>query len=164
MEPTKTGPYPIQRVIQKLVTFNLITRFNSRYLHKIDRTFWRISRGRISASSFLIGVPIILLQTTGAQSGKSRTSVLVGIPLGDKIALIASNWGQHRLPGWYYNLKANHQALVIRKGIQQAYLAREALGEEYAECWGIALWYYPGYATYAQHAGRPIPILVLERE
>jgi deazaflavin-dependent oxidoreductase (nitroreductase family) len=135
----------------------------ARTIHHVDRATLRLSGGRTTASALLSGLPIIELTTTGAKSGRPRTVPLVGIPDGDRLILIASNWGQAKHPAWYYNVRANPSVTVTRDGVARAYVAREVHGEERAACWARALALYPGYRGYAARAGRGIPVVVVER-
>jgi hypothetical protein len=42
----------------------------------------------------------------GRRSGEPGTAPVMAVPDGVRFILIASNWGQQRHPGWYYNLRA----------------------------------------------------------
>jgi deazaflavin-dependent oxidoreductase (nitroreductase family) len=50
------------------------------------------------------GIPAVIVTTTGAKSGRPRTVALLGVPHHDGVAVIASNYGSHEHPAWYYNL------------------------------------------------------------
>ncbi len=65
----------------------------------------RLSRDRISIPQLMTGLPCVRLTYVGAKSGLLRTIPTIGVPNGDNIALICSNYGQARNPGWYHNLK-----------------------------------------------------------
>jgi hypothetical protein len=54
-----------------------------RVLHHIDRLSYRLTRGRHTLSGWLTGLPVIILTTTGAKTGRQRTSPVVGVPDGD---------------------------------------------------------------------------------
>jgi deazaflavin-dependent oxidoreductase (nitroreductase family) len=56
--------------------------------------------------------PLILLTTTGAKSGQARTSPLMYIPDGDRLLVLASNYGAPKHPDWYYNLLAHPNVTV----------------------------------------------------
>jgi deazaflavin-dependent oxidoreductase (nitroreductase family) len=119
-------------------------------------------------TSYIAGLPMVVLTTTGAKSGLKRTTPLLAIREGDDdtcFALIASNWGQDHHPGWYHNLKANPQATATIKGVSREYRAYEANGEEYDDYWQRASQIYFGYMLYKKRVGdRRIPIMVLEAE
>ena len=141
----------------------VVSRFTSRTLHHLDQGLLQLTGGNHSVSSVLTGVPTLILTTTGAKSGLSRSVPLVGIQNGERIGLIASNWGGRSNPGWFYNLMANPKATVKVGGEENLFLAAEAVGEEYARFWQMALDVYPGYADYKQRAAhRKIHIMVLE--
>ncbi len=164
MTPKK---YPaFQALIQKLAATPLGSWLLAHGLRRVDRFIIRISRGATSLTSILAGVPVVMVTTTGARSGKQRTSPLLPVydPAGEgRFALIASNWGQHHLPAWYYNLKKNARGTVSVDGRTETYMAREAAEAEYDRFWGYAVDTYFGYALYKQRARRRIPIMVMER-
>jgi len=137
----------------------------SRILHHIDPIVFRMTGGRRTLTSVLTGLPIVMLTTIGRKSGKARTLPLLGIRDQENaggFALIASNWGQQRNPGWYYNLRANPRATCVIDGLAGEYDAREAEGAEYKRFWRYAEATYPGFPTYKKRAaGRHIPIMVM---
>ena len=55
----------------------------------------------------MIGVPTLLLRTTGRRSGATRTNGLVYARDGDDYLVVASNGGADRPPAWLHNLRAN---------------------------------------------------------
>lgn len=83
-----------------------------RVLHHIDRPLYRLTRGRHSFVSLVSGLPVVMLTTTGARTRQQRVSPVVGLPDGDNLAVIASNWGQRHHPAWYHNLRACPEATV----------------------------------------------------
>ena len=150
---------------QKLASTRLGSWLYARTLHHMDRAFLTLTRGRTTLSSVLAGLPEVMLTTVGAKSGLPRTLPLICIrdeadP--QTFALIASNWGQHHNPAWYYNLKAHPQARCTFGGQTGEYVAHEATGEEYEKFWQRAVDAYIGYPLYQQRAGgRHIPIMVM---
>src|SRR5690242_7990017 len=55
----------------------------------------------------MIGVPTLLLRTTGRRSGARRTNGLVYARDGDDYLIVPSNGGADRPPAWLHNLKAD---------------------------------------------------------
>jgi len=153
-----------QRIIQKLAMIEVISSgFLSKYLHHIDTAVLNMSQGRKSLATMLTGLPVVVVSTTGARSGKTRTIPLGGIPSGENIILIASWFGNPRYPAWYYNLRANPEVTVSQDGKSLEYIARLVEGKERQDCWQLAVHYYPGYQSYeGRTAGREIPIFILE--
>lgn len=137
----------------------------ARTAHHFDRFVLRQTRGRHSLSSWLSGLPIIALTTIGAKSGQPRTVPLVAVPDGDRLIVIASNWGQAHYPAWYHNLRAHPQVQITHDGQTTRYAAEELTGDERERCWQKAIKLYPGYALYATRTqGRPIPVIRLALE
>lgn len=122
----------------------------------------------MTLTHYISGLPVVILTTTGARSGKQRSTPLAYIHHPNdrtKFVVIASNFGQPRNPAWYYNLKVHRRAIATIDQRKMAYIAYEAEGEEYSRFWKIALEIYPGYQLYQQWAGeRHIPIMVLTAE
>lgn len=162
MNENDDSPNPLQRGVRRLMDTRPAVWVMSRTIHHVDSAIMRVSGGRYTAGSLLSGLPIISLTTTGARSGQPRSVPLVGIPDGDRLILIASNWGQARHPAWYHNVKAHPAVTVTRGGRTRGYVARELTGPAREAAWGRAVALYPGYRGYAQRAGREIPVIVLE--
>ncbi len=152
-----------QRMMQRVAASQPGSWFFSRWLHYIDAPVLRLSKGRVSVPALIAGLPVIALTTTGAKSGKTRTTPLVALEDGDRLVIIASSWGRRKHPSWYYNLRAHPEATVTIRGRGSAYVARAADDDERARYWRQAVEVYPGYAAYERRASnRRIPVLVLE--
>jgi deazaflavin-dependent oxidoreductase (nitroreductase family) len=116
----------------------------------------------VSVPGVLTGLPVIRLTTIGAKSGKLRTLPVVGLSDGDKVVVIASNYGQAHHPAWYFNLRAHPEATLEVPGRTGTYLAREATPAERQIYWRRASDIYVGFPAYQQRTqGRVIPIIVL---
>jgi len=140
-----------------------VSFFLARVLPHADAFMLRLTHGKRTITQ-IAGLPVIQLISTGAKTGQPRLSPLVGVIDGEKIALIASNFGQKHNPGWYYNLKANPQCFVQFNGRSGMYRAREAAGDEREAYWQTAVSYYKGYEAYRRRAApRRIPVIVLEK-
>ena len=159
---------PFHTVMQKIAASKPGTWFYARALHHFDRIFLRLSGGRVSMTSLVGGLPIVVVTMKGAKSGLPRTIPLLCVrneinPT--TFAIIATNWGQQRYPAWYFNLKAYPRATCSFAGESGKYLAHEATGEEYARFWQYATDTYIGYPLYKQRiSGRSIPIMVMTPE
>jgi deazaflavin-dependent oxidoreductase (nitroreductase family) len=159
----QSRPNFLQRGLLHFFMQKPVTAVVAPVLHRIDGFFWKISGGRWFFSSTVVGVPSIRLTTVGAKSGQPRSLVLYGFADGEKIALIASNFGGTHNPSWYYNLKSNPQCHVQWKGTSQGFVARETAGEERERYWNLAASYYKGYELYRIRAAhRQIPVMILE--
>jgi deazaflavin-dependent oxidoreductase (nitroreductase family) len=151
-----------QRGVRQLAGTRPMAWFFTRTLHHLDGPVLRRSGGRHSVSSALTGLPIVELITVGARSGEPRTLPLIGVPDGDRLVLVASNYGQPHNPAWYYNLKANPCCRVAFRGRRHEMEAYEAEGEERERLWELDVAVYPPRNLYARRAaGRRIPVMVL---
>ena len=125
----------------------------------IDIPLLRLTNGRLSLG---LGVPVLLLTTTGAKSGQPRTVPLAYITSGEEVVLIASRGGDTRHPAWYLNLKKNPEVTLQLPGRKGSYVARDTVGEEREALWRRATEVFSGYDTYQARAGaRQIPVVVL---
>lgn len=108
------------------------------------------------------GMPIVLLTTIGAKTGKIRKVPLMRVEHEGSYAAVASKGGAPEHPVWFYNLKANPD-LDVRDGEQVFQMtAREVSGDEYAQWWERSVAAYPDYADYQTKTDRKIPLFVLE--
>ena len=83
-----------------------------RTLDHIDRILLRLSRGQVTLSGVVAGLPVLTVTTTGARTGQRRSAPLLGVPVGEDIAVIGTSFGQSRTPGWYYNMRADPKVEV----------------------------------------------------
>ena len=127
----------------------------ARVLHRIDRPVYRLTRGRHTFASLLSGIPVVMLTTTGARSGQPRTVPVLGLPTPEGLAVIASNFGQHRHPAWCYNLRANPDGFVAVDGRTRRFHAVEAEGDRRRRIWEEGLRVYPGWSQYERRAANP---------
>lgn len=107
------------------------------------------------------GLPVIIVTTVGAKSGKVRKLALMRVEHQGSYALVASMGGAPENPFWYGNLVADPTALMIQDGpTAQDFIAREVTGDERAVWWERAVAAYPSYADYQVKTERTIPVLV----
>src|SRR5882724_9889350 len=110
----------------------------------------------------LRGLPVIILTTIGAKSGKVRKVPLMRVEHEGIYAIVASLGGAPKNPVWYYNVVADPH-VEVRDGTSTWDLrAREVKGEEKAAWWQLAVSAYPDYANYQTKTEREIPVFVLE--
>jgi deazaflavin-dependent oxidoreductase (nitroreductase family) len=129
---------------------------------KLHPWLYRVSGGRVGGSA--LGMPVLLLTTTGRKSGEPRTTALTYLTQGDACVVIASYAGEPRHPSWWLNLEAAPRAHVQRGSRVTPMRAREAEGEERERLWAEVVERESGYATYQERTSRRIPVVVLEPE
>lgn len=118
------------------------------------------SSGGIKGTT-LRGMPIILLTTVGAKSGKLRKTPLMRVEHDGEYAVVASLGGAPKHPVWYFNLLKNPH-VELQDGPKRAdYRARLVEGDEKALWWSRAVDAYPDYADYQRKTEREIPVFVL---
>ena len=131
-----------------------------RWAGKANIPLYRISRGRLGAR---IGrAPVLLLITTGRRSGQKRTAPLVYLPDGESMIVIGSNAGNHRVPAWALNLKADPEAEVEIRHRRLPVRARVAEGTEREDLWRRCNDQYAGFDDYEARTDRDIAVFVLE--
>ncbi|MEU9486123.1 nitroreductase family deazaflavin-dependent oxidoreductase [Streptomyces decoyicus] len=108
------------------------------------------------------GLPVVVLTTRGAKSGKIRKSPLMRVEHDGAYAVVASMGGAPRHPVWYHNVVADPRVELQDGPVRQDMTAREVTGEEKALWWGRAVEAYPDYDDYQQKTDRRIPVFVLE--
>jgi deazaflavin-dependent oxidoreductase (nitroreductase family) len=151
-----------RRVVRRTATLRPMSWFYARALHHIDRVVYQASRGRATFTSWVSGLPVVMLTTTGAKSGRPRTLPVLGIPHDGAFVVIASNYGQYRNPAWYYNLRAHPRARIAFEGESREVAARELDGEERERWYERGVTIYPGWTEYRKRAAhRQIPVIEL---
>ncbi|WP_369201657.1 nitroreductase family deazaflavin-dependent oxidoreductase [Streptomyces sp. PU-14G] len=108
------------------------------------------------------GMPVIVLTTRGARSGKVRKTPLMRVEHEGKYAVVASKGGAPEHPVWYHNLVADPRVELQDGPKRQDMTARQVTGEEKARWWERAVEAFPDYAEYQRKTGREIPVFVLE--
>lgn len=108
------------------------------------------------------GLPVIVLTSRGARSGKIRKTPLMRVEHDGRYAVVASKGGAPTHPIWYHNLVA-HPDVELQDGTsKQDMTAHLATGEERVTWWQRAVAAYPDYANYQENTDRQIPVFVLE--
>lgn len=105
------------------------------------------------------GLPVVILTTRGARSGKLRKTPLMRVSDGaGRYAAVASLGGAPKDPVWYLNVKADPHVVLQDGPLAKDYVAREVTGDEKVEWWERAVAAYPEYAEY-QEKTDPVSVL-----
>ena len=109
------------------------------------------------------GMPVVVVTTRGARSGKLRKVPLMRVEHGGAYAAIGSQGGAPKDPQWVRNLLAD--PLVELRDLDQVWdmRARLVTGFERAAWWQRAVADFPPYQSYQERTAREIPVFVLER-
>jgi deazaflavin-dependent oxidoreductase (nitroreductase family) len=107
-------------------------------------------------------MPVIVLTSRGAKSGKIRKSPLMRVEHDGSYAIVASKGGAPEHPVWYYNVVGDPHVELQDGPVKQDMTAREVTGAEKTTWWERAVAAYPDYADYQTKTDRQIPVFVLE--
>jgi deazaflavin-dependent oxidoreductase (nitroreductase family) len=103
-------------------------------LSPLDAPIMKATNGRVR----IVGLPVVSLTITGARTGLARESMLAYFTDGDDVLVVASNWGQQKNPGWYYNL-VTHPECELHIGSRGGrFTAQEITGAERDELYRLA--------------------------
>jgi deazaflavin-dependent oxidoreductase (nitroreductase family) len=112
----------------------------------------------------LLGVPTLLLRTTGRRSGVTRTNGLVYARDGVDYLVVASKGGSDEPPAWLLNLEARPE-VEIQVGRERRKAGSRVLGPsdpDYARLWKIVNENNGDrFSAYQSETSRPIPVVVL---
>lgn len=122
---------------------------------------FRANEGRVGGQ--FEGAPVLLLTTTGAKSGLSRTSPMMYLAEGDRRFVFASKAGAPTNPDWFHNLKANPEVTVEMGTETFGARAEEVFGAERDRIYAEQARRYPGFAEYEEKTTRTIPVVELLR-
>jgi deazaflavin-dependent oxidoreductase (nitroreductase family) len=107
------------------------------------------------------GMPLLLLHSVGANSGKEYVTPLVYLPDGENYVIFASKAGAPENPGWYHNLKAGPNVSIEVGDDKVEVLAAEATGDERDRLYSAQETLQPQFGEYAEKTDRKIPVVVL---
>ncbi len=120
---------------------------------------FRKNRGKVGGN--LEGAPLLLINHTGARTGKLRTHPVMYLKDGDRYLVFASKNGAPTNPDWYHNLKA-HPDVKIEVGAETIDVrAVEITGAERDRIYKQQAARFPQFAEYEKNIKRKIPILAL---
>jgi F420H(2)-dependent quinone reductase len=111
------------------------------------------------------GLPVIIVTSRGNKSGKIRKTPLMRVEHDGEYLLVGSQGGAPTHPVWYYNLKADPEAVTIQDGPEPFdVVVRELDGDERATWWERAVAAFPPYAQYQVKTDRVIPVFLATKK
>jgi len=122
---------------------------------------FRANQGKVGGQ--MANMPVLLLTTTGAKSGRQITKPLVYTKDGDRIVIIASFAGGPKNPPWSHNLLANPEATVEVGSEQFRVRAAVTSGEERQRLFDNQAAQMSIFNDYQKKTTRQIPVFVLTR-
>ncbi|MFZ0040460.1 MAG: nitroreductase family deazaflavin-dependent oxidoreductase [Solirubrobacteraceae bacterium] len=114
----------------------------------------------------ILGVPCLMLRTTGRKSGQTRTNSLVYAQDGDRYLVVASKGGAPTAPAWLLNLRAKPE-VEVQIGRSRFPATATEIGRDdpdYARLWKVVNDKNSNrYDAYQKKTTRPIPVVALTR-
>jgi deazaflavin-dependent oxidoreductase (nitroreductase family) len=129
---------------------------------RVHDAIYRASDGRIGHR--VLGVPTLMLTTTGRRSRQPRTNSLVYARDGDDYLLVASKGGSDSPPAWLLNLTADPQVAIQvgRERLDGVARVIEPSDPDYERVWKLANDNNKDrYTAYQQQTSRPIPVVAI---
>lgn len=122
---------------------------------------FRANEGKVGGR--FTGAPLLLLTTTGAKTGRRRTSPMMYLPDGDRLLVFASKGGADTHPDWYRNLVANPR-VTLEVGTEEFDADAEVVtGDERDRIYARQTELYPRFGEYQRKTTRKIPVVALRR-
>lgn len=147
-------PHRVKLPSQREVFLTTLAVHQAVYVH---------SRGLLG-HRLLLGMPTLLLTTTGRRSGLRRTAALVYAQDGGRQLVVGSNGGARRDPTWILNLEADPRVEVqtgLRRRTTTAHVVRTD-DPDYERLFALCDKANRGtFSTYRKRTTRPLPIVVL---
>ena len=122
---------------------------------------FRANAGHVGGS--FEDMPLLLLTTTGARSGRPHTTPLAYLEDDGRLVVFGSKGGAPTNPDWYYNVRAHPDATVEVGTETFPVRARITADGEREELFERMKALRPQFAEYEAKVRRTIPVVVLER-
>jgi F420H(2)-dependent quinone reductase len=129
---------------------------------RVHEKIYKATDGRVGHKT--IGVPCLLLRTTGRRSGATRTNGLVYARDGADYLVVPSNAGADQAPGWLHNVRADPSVEIQVGRDRESGTARvvESSDPDFDRLWRIVNENNRDrYTGYQKRTERPIPIVAI---
>lgn len=124
------------------------------------RLVLQVTHGRVANAKR--GIPIGLLATVGAKSGKRRVVPLMYYPDGQRFLVVAANAGLDQHPAWFHNLMAGPDVTFIVGAAETEVHGRVVDGAEREDLWPKMIRHNPLWAAFQARTSRVTPVVALE--
>ena len=118
---------------------------------------FRKNRGKVGGQ--FEGAPLLLINHTGARTGRARTNPVMYLKDGHRFLVFASKGGADTNPDWYHNLKKHPEVSIEVGGEKIDVRAEEITGAERDRLYAKQASLYPQFAQYQRKTRRTIPII-----
>jgi len=124
---------------------------------------YEATNGREANTLRETGIPVIIVTSRGASTGKLRKFALMRVEHDGDYALVASMGGAPQHPAWFHNLVAEPTVMIQDGPEPHDYVTHIAEGDERARWWERAVEVFSPYADYERKTDRVIPVFVARR-
>lgn len=129
---------------------------------RVHEKVYETTDGRIGHQ--ILGVPTLMLRTTGRRSGQTRSNALVYAHDGERYLIVPSKGGADTSPAWLHNLRADPNVEIQLGRQRQRATATEITHDDpdFTRVWRIADDANGHrYDAYQAKTKRPIPVVAL---
>ena len=134
---------------------------DARAFHARRVAEFRANGGKLGAP--FDDVPLLVLTTTGVQSGQARSTPVTFSTDGDRLIIVAANGGAPTNPHWYHNLVA-HTEVTVEVGTE-TFQARAVVATEpeRTRLFNQHAARRPNFIEFQRKTARRLPVIILER-
>ena len=123
---------------------------------KLNVLVYKLTAGRLMGT--FQGRPVVLIEMTGAKSGKKITIPLMYVPHENGVIIVGSQGGAPKSPVWVKSVQKNPQIVAQYKGKRMNLVARQVDDEEKARLWPTCVEHYHEFDDYQARTDRNIPV------
>lgn len=123
---------------------------------KLNVLVYKLTGGRLMGK--FQGRPVVLIEMTGAKSGKKRTIPLMYVPHEEGVIIVGSQGGAPKSPVWVENLRKHPEIVAQYRSKRMKLVAREVSDEEKKRLWPICVKHYHEFDDYQARTDRNIPV------
>lgn len=156
---------PCQSLLGPIGVVSARVSISERIFHtalQVHASIYERTDGRLGHR--MLGVPCLMLRTTGRKSGQVRVNSLVYARDGESYLVVASKGGSPKAPAWLLNLRAQ-PTVDVQVGRTRFPAAATEIGPEdadYSRVWKLVNENNGNrYTAYQKQTTRPIPVIAL---
>ena len=123
---------------------------------KLNVFVYKLTGGRLMGK--FQGLPVVLIEMTGAKSGKQVTIPLMYVPHENGVIIVGSQGGAPKSPVWVKSVQKNPNIVAQYRSEKMQLVARQVSDEEKEALWPICDAAYPDFVDYRARTDRNIPM------
>jgi deazaflavin-dependent oxidoreductase (nitroreductase family) len=135
-------------------------RLISKVFTGIHVLLYRMSEGKVWGK--MVGLPVLLLTTTGRKTGRVRTTPVVYLRDGNQYLIAATAGGSDKHPAWFLNLEKQSETSIQVDGKTMRVKVDVTEGDERAQLYERFKAAGDNFRQYQERTNRPIPVIRLQ--